>query len=63
MRILNRMYETVPRARPDGEVQLDGEDIFALDVVNLRRRVGMVFQKPEPNPQINFRQHCLRPTH
>jgi len=50
LRILNRMYETVPRARAEGEVLLDGEDIFALDVVGLRRRVGMVFQKPNPFP-------------
>ena len=54
LRILNRMYETVPQARPDGEVLLDGEDIFALDVVSLRRRVGMVFQKPNPFPKSIF---------
>jgi phosphate transport system ATP-binding protein len=54
LRILNRMYETVPRARPEGEVLLDGEDIFALDVVGLRRRVGMVFQKPNPFPKSIF---------
>ena len=54
LRILNRMYETVPQARPDGEVLLDGEDIFALDVVRLRRRVGMVFQKPNPFPKSIF---------
>jgi phosphate transport system ATP-binding protein len=54
LRILNRMYETVPQARPEGEVLLDGEDIFALDVVSLRRRVGMVFQKPNPFPKSIF---------
>ncbi len=54
LRILNRMYETVPQARPDGEVLLDGEDIFSLDVVALRRRVGMVFQKPNPFPKSIF---------
>ena len=54
LRILNRMYETVPHARPEGEVLLDGEDIFSLDVVNLRRRVGMVFQKPNPFPKSIF---------
>ena len=51
LRILNRMYETVPQTRPHGEVLLDGESIFSLDVVNLRRRVGMVFQKPNPFPK------------
>src|SRR5208283_5066115 len=54
LRILNRMYETVPQARPDGEVLLDGEDIFSLDVVSLRRRVGMVFHKPNPFPKSIF---------
>jgi len=54
LRILNRMYETVPQARPEGEVLLDGEDIFSLDVVGLRRRVGMVFQKPNPFPKSIF---------
>jgi phosphate transport system ATP-binding protein len=54
LRILNRMYETVPHARAEGEVLLDGEDIFSLDVVCLRRRVGMVFQKPNPFPKSIF---------
>ncbi len=54
LRILNRMYETVPQAHPEGEVLLDGEDIFSLDVVSLRRRVGMVFQKPNPFPKSIF---------
>jgi phosphate transport system ATP-binding protein len=54
LRILNRMYETVPHARPEGEVLLDGEDIFSMDVVGLRRRVGMVFQKPNPFPKSIF---------
>jgi phosphate transport system ATP-binding protein len=54
LRVLNRMYETVPHARPAGEVQLDGDDIFGLDVVSLRRRVGMVFQKPNPFPKSIF---------
>lgn len=54
LRILNRMYETVPQARSEGEVLLDGEDIFSLDVVRLRRRVGMVFQKPNPFPKSIF---------
>ena len=54
LRVLNRMYETVPQARAEGEALLDGEDIFSLDVVSLRRRVGMVFQKPNPFPKSIF---------
>ena len=51
LRTLNRMHETVRSARAEGEVLLDGQSIFEMDVVNLRRRVGMVFQKSNPFPK------------
>ncbi len=51
LRTLNRMHETVRAARAEGEVLLDGRSIFEMDVVNLRRRVGMVFQKSNPFPK------------
>jgi len=53
LRTLNRMNDIIPGARADGIVLLDGEDIFArqVDVVELRRRVGMVFQKSNPFPK------------
>jgi phosphate transport system ATP-binding protein len=54
LRTLNRMYETVRHARASGSVLLDGEDILAMDVVRLRRRVGMVFQKSNPFPKSIF---------
>ena len=54
LRTLNRMHETVRHARAEGELFLDGEDMFAMDVVNLRRRVGMVFQKSNPFPKSIF---------
>jgi phosphate transport system ATP-binding protein len=54
LRVLNRMYETVRNARVAGEVLLDGENALALDVAVLRRRVGMVFQKPNPFPKSIF---------
>ena len=54
LRTLNRMYETVRYARTEGEILLDGEDIFSMDLVALRRRVGMVFQKPNPFPKSIF---------
>jgi phosphate transport system ATP-binding protein len=53
LRCLNRMNETIPGTRLEGKVLLDGEDIYApdIDVVELRHRVGMVFQRPNPFPQ------------
>lgn len=54
LRTLNRMSETVRNTRSEGEILLDGEDIFSMDLVTLRRRVGMVFQKPNPFPKTVF---------
>jgi phosphate transport system ATP-binding protein len=54
LRTLNRMYEAVPRTRAEGIVTLDGEDVLSMDVVRLRRRVGMVFQKSNPFPKSIF---------
>ena len=53
LRCLNRMNDTIPTARVTGKISLDGEDIngAAMDVVQLRARVGMVFQKPNPFPK------------
>jgi phosphate transport system ATP-binding protein len=53
LRTFNRMNDTIPTARVTGEVLLDGEDVYApaMDVVQLRARVGMVFQKPNPFPK------------
>ena len=53
LRCLNRMNDTVAGAKVQGDIQLDGEDIYSsgMDVVQLRARVGMVFQKPNPFPK------------
>ncbi|HEX6376109.1 MAG TPA: phosphate ABC transporter ATP-binding protein PstB [Allosphingosinicella sp.] len=53
LRTLNRMNDTIPSARVAGRIELDGEDVYAsgMDVVQLRARVGMVFQKPNPFPK------------
>ena len=53
LRALNRMNDTIPGCRVEGKIELDGEDIYAgkMDVVQLRARVGMVFQKPNPFPK------------
>src|SRR3989442_6783352 len=50
IRCLNRMHETIPKARVEGEVLLSGEDIYGLPAVTGRRRIGMVFQKANPFP-------------
>jgi phosphate transport system ATP-binding protein len=56
LRCLNRMNDIIPDTRVEGEVLLDGRDIYAagMDVVDLRRRVGMVFQKSNPFPKSIF---------
>ena len=54
LRTLNRMHETVRGARLEGEILLDGKNIFSQDVTALRRRVGMVFQRPNPFPKSIF---------
>jgi len=51
LRTLNRMYETLRHTRLEGEISLDGVNILTLDVTSLRRKVGMVFQKPNPFPK------------
>jgi phosphate transport system ATP-binding protein len=54
LRTLNRMNETVRISRVEGEILLDGENIFRLDVNDVRRRVGMVFQRSNPFPKSIF---------
>src|SRR5208337_1968877 len=54
LRTLNRMYETVPHARAEGDLRLDDEDILTMEVTALRRRVGMAFQRPNPFPKSIF---------
>ncbi len=56
LRCLNRMNDLIPGAKVKGEIRLNGEDINSpkMDVVSLRRRVGMVFQKPNPFPKSIF---------
>jgi phosphate transport system ATP-binding protein len=56
IRVLNRMHELIPNAKLSGQVLLDSEDIYAkeVDPVMIRRRVGMVFQKPNPFPTMSI---------
>ena len=63
LRCLNRMNDTIPSAKVTGKISLDGEDIngAAMDVVQLRARVGMVFQKPNPFPKSIFENVAYGP--
>src|SRR5205823_4706128 len=63
LRCLNRMNDTISSARVNGRIELDGEDITSsnMDVVQLRARVGMVFQKPNPFPKSIFENVAYGP--
>ena len=56
LRSLNRMHEVIPGARVEGKIALDGEDIYGpgVDPVNVRRTIGMVFQRPNPFPTMSI---------
>ncbi len=54
LRTFNRMNDLIPNVQVEGEVTMDGQDLLAMDVVELRQRVGMVFQKPNPFPKSIF---------
>jgi phosphate transport system ATP-binding protein len=56
LRTINRMHEVIAGARVEGKVRLDGEDIYdpAVDPVNVRRTIGMVFQRPNPFPTMSI---------
>ena len=61
IRSLNRMHEIVPGARVEGKVLIEGEDIYAsdMDPVRVRRKVGMVFQKPNPFPTMTIYDNVI----
>jgi phosphate transport system ATP-binding protein len=61
LRTLDRMHETVNVSRLEGEILLDGQNIMAQDVTQLRRRVGMVFQRPNPFPKSIFENVAYGP--
>ena len=61
LRSLNRMHEVIPGAHVQGEVVIDGENLYGkgVDPVMVRRKVGMVFQKPNPFPTMSIRENVL----
>jgi phosphate transport system ATP-binding protein len=61
LRTLNRMHEVIPGAHVNGEVLIDGDDLYGpgVDPVLVRRQVGMVFQRPNPFPTMSIRENVL----
>ena len=61
LRTLNRMHEVIPGARVEGEVLIDGDNLYApgVDPVLVRRQVGMVFQRPNPFPTMSIRDNVI----
>src|SRR6188472_1334444 len=61
LRTLNRMHEVIPGARVEGQVLLDGDDLYGanVDPVLVRRQVGMVFQRPNPFPTMSIKENVL----
>ena len=61
LRSLNRMHEVIPGARVEGKVTIDGEDLYGpdMDPVNVRRMIGMVFQRPNPFPTMSIYDNVL----
>jgi len=56
LRTLNRMHEVIPKARVEGKVLMDGQDLYeaSVDPVQVRRQIGMVFQRPNPFPTMSI---------
>ncbi|HCX84446.1 MAG TPA: phosphate ABC transporter ATP-binding protein [Micrococcales bacterium] len=61
LRTLNRMHEVIPKARVEGKAVMDGVDIYGRDVdpVEVRRQIGMVFQRPNPFPTMSIKENVL----
>jgi phosphate transport system ATP-binding protein len=61
LRTLNRMHEVIPGARVDGKVMVDGQSLYdsAVDPVEVRREIGMVFQRPNPFPTMSIYENVL----
>jgi len=59
IRCINRMHELVPGARVSGKVLLDNEDVYAMSPIIVRRKIGMVFQKPNPFPTMSIYDNVI----
>ncbi len=59
IRCINRMHELIPGATIDGKIYLRNKDIYAMEPIVLRRKVGMVFQKPNPFPTMSIYDNVI----
>ncbi|MBI4211165.1 MAG: phosphate ABC transporter ATP-binding protein [Deltaproteobacteria bacterium] len=59
IRCINRMHETIPGTRTEGEILVDGTNVLKQDPVGLRRRVGMIFQKPNAFPTMSIYENVV----
>jgi phosphate transport system ATP-binding protein len=59
LRCLNRLHELTPGARAEGQVLLSGEDIYQMNLILLRRKIGMVFQRPNPFPTMSIFENVI----
>lgn len=59
LRAVNRMHELYPNIKTTGDILLDGENIFNLPVIELRRKIGMVFQRPNPFPNMTIYENVV----
>lgn len=59
LRAINRMHELYPDIQTKGDILLDGQSIFSMSVIELRRKVGMVFQRPNPFPNMTIYENVV----
>ena len=59
LRAINRMHELYPEIKTEGDILLNGESIYAMDPMIVRRRIGMVFQRPNPFPMMSIEENVL----
>jgi len=59
LRCINRMHELIPNARAEGIMKLDGEDVYKMNVIYVRYKIGMVFQRPNPFPNLSIYENVI----
>src|SRR5450759_4219353 len=59
VRCVNRMHELTPDTKVEGEILVDGENVYKMNPILLRRKIGMVFQRPNPFPTMSIYQNVI----